>query len=107
MARNHTTGGDRTPQADTVRVSRSPVAWALAVYFGLQSTSAYVIIGWLPQIYRDAGLSADQAGLLFAAPPLLGVPPGQGLSTGARRGRRQSPVAAPPAGLWGARCAGP
>ena len=83
------------PAAHTqVRVSRQPVAWALAVYFGLQSTSAYVIIGWLPQIYRDAGLSADEAGLLFAATSLLGVPLGFALSAIAGRLRSQSLIAA-------------
>ncbi|MFF5294060.1 CynX/NimT family MFS transporter [Paractinoplanes globisporus] len=79
---------------DLVRVSRHPVAWALAVYFGLQSTSAYVIIGWLPQIYRDAGLSADEAGLLFASTSLLGVPLGFVLSSVAGRVRSQSVMAA-------------
>jgi len=83
------------PAAHTlVRVSRHPVAWALAVYFGLQSTSAYVIIGWLPQIYRDAGLSADEAGLLFAATSLLGVPLGFALSAIAGRLKSQSLMAA-------------
>jgi CP family cyanate transporter-like MFS transporter len=105
---------ERTPApatvagADLVRVSRHPVAWALACYFGLQSTSAYVIIGWLPQIYRDAGLSAEEAGLLFASTSLLGVPLGLGLSALAGRLRSQSGIAvtlglfgiAGYAGLW-------
>ncbi|WP_250005866.1 MFS transporter [Actinoplanes sp. M2I2] len=78
---------------DLVRVGRNPVAWALAVYFGMQSTSAYVIIGWLPQIYRDAGVSAEQAGLLFAATSFLGVPLGFGLSAFAGRMRSQSWIA--------------
>jgi CP family cyanate transporter-like MFS transporter len=77
-----------------VRVSRHPVAWALAVYFGMQSTSAYVMIGWLPQIFRDAGLSADKAGLLFATTSLLGVPLGLFLSALAQRVRSQSAIAA-------------
>ena len=72
LAREHHDATAQTGRAHPVRVSRHPVAWALAVYFGLQSTSAYVIIGWLPQIYRDAGLSADKAGLLFAATSLAG-----------------------------------
>ncbi len=76
-----------------VRVSRNPVAWALAVYFGMQSTSAYVIIGWLPQIYRDAGVSAEQAGVLFAVTSFLGVPLGFGLSALAGRLRSQSWIA--------------
>ncbi|GGM99041.1 CynX/NimT family MFS transporter [Actinoplanes campanulatus] len=82
---------DQTPSP--VRVSRHPVAWALAVYFGMQSTSAYVIIGWLPQIYRDAGLSASLAGVLFAVTSLLGVPLSFLLSAYAGRLRSQSGIA--------------
>ena len=76
-----------------VRVSRHPVAWALAVYFGMQSTSAYVIIGWLPAIYRDAGLSPSLAGVLFAVTSLLGVPLSFLLSAYAGRLRSQSGIA--------------
>jgi CP family cyanate transporter-like MFS transporter len=91
--------GDRTPgvrqtESSPVRLIHSPVAWALAVYFGMQSTSAYVIIGWLAQIYRDAGISADKAGLLFAVTSLLGVPLPFLLSTLAGRLGSQSAIAA-------------
>lgn len=93
MARER--GATNTPATGTppVRVSRQPIAWALAVYFGMQSTSAYVIIGWLPQIYRDAGLSAELAGVLFATTSFLGVPLGLGLSSLAGRLRSQSAIA--------------
>ena len=98
-----------------VRVSRHPVAWALAAYFGLQSTSAYVIIGWLPQIYRDAGLSAEKAGLLFAVTSLLSVPLPLALSALTVRWRSQSGIAAALglfgiagyAGLWASPAAAP
>ena len=50
-----------------VRPSRTRVGWALAVFFGLQSMSGFAIMGWLPQLYRDAGFSAETAGLLLAA----------------------------------------
>nr|BFE77094.1 CynX/NimT family MFS transporter [Actinoplanes digitatis] len=75
------------------RLTRSPIAWALAVYFGLQSTAAYVIMGWLPQVFRDAGLPADTAGLLFSVTALLGVPLSFVLSATAGRLRSQSWVA--------------
>jgi CP family cyanate transporter-like MFS transporter len=74
-------------------MARSPVAWALGTYFGLQATSAYVMIGWLPQIFRDAGLSAATAGLLFAVTSLLGVPLSIVLSSLAGRYRSQSGIA--------------
>ncbi|MGW0231730.1 CynX/NimT family MFS transporter [Actinopolymorpha singaporensis] len=55
-------------------VGRSPLAWSLAGYFGLQSLQAYAAFGWLPQIFRDAGVDAAHAGLLLAILPLVGVP---------------------------------
>ena len=84
--------GDQPPPPP-LRVIREPVAWALAVYFGMQSTSAYVIIGWLPQIYRDAGLTAETAGVLFAVTSFLGVPLGFVVTTYAGRVRSQSLIA--------------
>jgi len=86
------TADSQTP--DTVRITREPIAWALAVYFGMQSTSAYVIIGWLPQIYRDAGISAETAGVLFAVTSFLGVPLSFALAAIAGRLGSQSAIAA-------------
>ena len=81
------------PPAPPLRLLRSPVAWALAVYFGMQSSSAYVIIGWLSQIYRDAGLSPAKAGVLFGLTSALGVPLGFVITTYAGRIRSQSLIA--------------
>ncbi|HEY0531787.1 MAG TPA: MFS transporter [Actinoplanes sp.] len=80
--------------APDVRLTRSPVAWALALFFGLQATGAYVIIGWLPQIYRDAGIPAEEAGLLFAVASVLAVPMSFLLSAITGRMRSQSGLAA-------------
>jgi CP family cyanate transporter-like MFS transporter len=96
------------PVGPVRNIARSPVAWALAVYFGMQSSSAYVMIGWLPQIYRDAGVSAEKAGVLFAVTSFLGVPLSFVLTSLAARYRSQSLVAltcgvfgmAGWAGLW-------
>ncbi len=93
MARDRSNVRDQGQVHPSVRVTRNPVAWALAVYFGMQSTAAYVIIGWLPQIYRDAGISAGTAGVLFAVTSFLGVPLGFGLSALAGRVRSQSLIA--------------
>ncbi|GGO10564.1 MFS transporter [Microbispora bryophytorum] len=109
-------GGDAAAGAGAhVRVARSPMAWALAVFFGLQSSSAYVIMGWLPQVFRDAGLSAETAGLLFAVTSVLGVPLSFVLAAVAGRLRNQSGIAAllgafglaGYAGLWAAPAAAP
>ncbi|MFJ5551567.1 CynX/NimT family MFS transporter [Streptomyces sp. NPDC093225] len=68
--------GAGRPTADAAgpRVTRSRTAWALAGYFGLQATGAYVTMGWLAQIFRDSGVSADGAGVLLAVTMVMGVP---------------------------------
>ena len=45
-------------------VARTRLGWAMALFFGLQSLQAYSIFGWFAQLWRDAGYSAEQAGLL-------------------------------------------
>nr|WP_281496915.1 MFS transporter [Ornithinimicrobium sp. F0845] len=63
-----TPGGRGSPAAakPTGRIWHSSTAIALTVVFGIQSMNAYVQFGWLPQIYRDAGLSAGHAGILMS-----------------------------------------
>lgn len=60
-------------EAPAGRVAHSPTAIALTVLFGVQSMHAYVQFGWLPQIYRDAGLSASHAGALQALLSSMGI----------------------------------
>ncbi|PTM91935.1 CP family cyanate transporter-like MFS transporter [Streptomyces sp. VMFN-G11Ma] len=60
--------------APALRITRSRTAWALAVYFGLQATGAYITMGWMAQIFRDAGVPAGTAGLLLAVTMVMGVP---------------------------------
>ncbi|AYN42053.1 CynX/NimT family MFS transporter [Streptomyces dangxiongensis] len=61
-------------RAAPLRISRSRTAWALAVFFGLQATAAYITMGWMPQIFRDAGVPAGTAGVLLAVTMVMGVP---------------------------------
>ncbi|MEW2513216.1 MFS transporter [Streptomyces sp. NPDC046870] len=65
-------GADR--QHAPLRITRSRTAWALAVFFGLQATAAYITMGWMPQIFRDAGVPAGTAGVLLAVTMVMGVP---------------------------------
>jgi MFS transporter, CP family, cyanate transporter len=55
-------------------VRRSPQAWALAVFFGIQSTEAYVAMGWLPAILRDAGVPPARAGVYLGITMGIGAP---------------------------------
>src|SRR5699024_7819993 len=63
----------RTPahSSQTKSMLRSPAAWAMMAFFSLQSTQIYVQFGLLPQIYRDAGVSANEAGLLLATAAII------------------------------------
>ena len=65
--------GSRTRTVNVGRIAASPTAIALALLFGVQSMNAYVQFGWLPQIYRDAGLSAGLAGILMSLLTALGI----------------------------------
>lgn len=72
----HPGGAPRTAReaAPALRITRSRTAWALAVFFGLQATAAYIAMGWMAQIFRDAGVPAGTAGLLLAVTMVMGVP---------------------------------
>ncbi|MFE5827199.1 CynX/NimT family MFS transporter [Streptomyces erythrochromogenes] len=62
------------PREREVRITRSPTAWALACYFGLQATASYITMGWLPLIFRDAGVSPGTSGALLGVTMIIGVP---------------------------------
>ncbi|MEV6649491.1 MFS transporter [Streptomyces sp. NPDC051219] len=64
----------RHPDTPVVRITRSRTAWALACFFGLQATAAYITMGWMPQIFRDAGVPPGTAGVLLAVTMVMGVP---------------------------------
>ncbi|MGH3994016.1 MAG: MFS transporter, partial [Pseudonocardiaceae bacterium] len=53
---------------------RNPLAWTVTVFFGLQALIAFVVIGWLPQVLMDAGVTRGDAGLLLALLSLLALP---------------------------------
>ncbi|MDO5737099.1 MAG: MFS transporter [Propionibacteriaceae bacterium] len=56
-------------------VARTRMGWTMAVMFGIQSSQAYTIFGWLPTIYIDAGLSEVSAGLMLGIATGAGIVP--------------------------------
>ncbi len=77
------TSGSGAAARTSPRSERRPVApvvhrrlqsWALAVFFGIQSLEAYVVMGWLPSILRDAGVGAERAGAMLAVAMIVGGP---------------------------------
>ncbi|MFD5701048.1 CynX/NimT family MFS transporter, partial [Streptomyces lasiicapitis] len=75
-----------------MRITHSRTAWALACFFGLQATAAYITMGWLPQIFRDAGVPAGEAGVLLAVTMAMGVPLAFVIPRVATRLSHQGPV---------------
>ncbi|MEU6234071.1 MFS transporter [Kitasatospora sp. NPDC047058] len=65
-------GGAAAP--DKLPITRSRTAWAMACFFGLQATGAYVVMGFLPKIFQDAGVSEGASGVLLALTMVIGVP---------------------------------
>lgn len=60
---------------------RSPLAWQVTMYLGINSFVFYVAVSWLPAILHDAGFTAERAGSLHgflqlasAAPALFLAP---------------------------------
>ncbi|MFF9198137.1 CynX/NimT family MFS transporter [Streptomyces sp. NPDC014779] len=86
------TGQPAAPAPAAPRVARSRTAWALACFFGLQATGAYITMGWMPQIFRDAGVPASTAGVLLAVTMVMGVPLAFVIPGLASRLRHQGPI---------------
>lgn len=63
--------GDRPGEAlGAFRVAVHPLAWALALFMGLQSLAYFASASWTPTLLQSRGMGAVEAGLLVA---LLGV----------------------------------
>ncbi|WP_336206089.1 CynX/NimT family MFS transporter [Nonomuraea sp. LPB2021202275-12-8] len=54
-------------------VLRSRVTWYVTALMGLQSLTFYVMLTWLPTIFLDAGMPADQAGYMLSLTTLVQV----------------------------------
>ncbi|HEY3260970.1 MAG TPA: MFS transporter [Pseudonocardiaceae bacterium] len=55
-------------------LARDPLAWQVTAFFGLQSLQFYVMLGWLPSIYRDHGYRPAAAGFLLSLFGLVQLP---------------------------------
>lgn len=75
-ARGFDRPGSTAPAATTKGRSllRSKLAWTVTLFFGTQSFLAYVVLGWLPEVLIDNGISETRAGLLLGLISLIAVP---------------------------------
>ena len=82
--------GTRVTGDPPAALMRRPLAWAVALYFGVQSMVFYAGLAWLPSIMRDEGYSADEAGALLALSALTSLIPAFLVPVLAARRSRQS-----------------
>ncbi|AQZ69210.1 MFS transporter [[Actinomadura] parvosata subsp. kistnae] len=82
-------GGQNGPRPFGM-VLRSRVTWYITALMGLQSLTFYVMLAWLPTIFLEAGLAADQAGYLLSLTNAVQV--GTSLAVPVLAGRRASQV---------------
>lgn len=54
------------PRRGASALIRSPLAWQVTLFIGLQSLSYYAALSWFPTMFRDRGVSAVHAGDLLA-----------------------------------------
>jgi CP family cyanate transporter-like MFS transporter len=59
------------PDVGVTPVWRSPLAWQITVFMGLQSLTYYVMIAWLPAFLADQGVSAAESGWLLTLYQML------------------------------------
>ncbi|MHA3021499.1 CynX/NimT family MFS transporter [Mycobacterium sp. BMJ-28] len=64
---------ERTPEPRRSLMS-SRLAWTVTSFFGCQAFLAYVVMGWLPAVFIDGGMSKSAAGLLLGLISVLAVP---------------------------------
>ncbi|AWV08588.1 MFS transporter [Lysobacter maris] len=89
-------GDDEAPElarpATRGRVWRSPVAWGLALMFGMTSLVTYSMFTWLPALFAAAGASPAFGGNMVALFSTLGLATGLVMPAIAVRMRNPFPV---------------
>nr|WP_017569743.1 MFS transporter [Nocardiopsis halotolerans] len=100
--------GDPSQALGFRQVLGTGLGWQSVLYFGTQSSIAYIMFGWYAQMLRDQGMDAQTAGLALSYLTVLGIPMSLVLPTILTRLRDQRPLVvafavfylAGLAGLW-------
>ena len=71
---------------------RDPTAWAVTLYFGIQSANFYSIVAWLPKTFIDVGYSPTHAGEMLAITTAISIPASLLLPMLIGRGLNQRPM---------------
>jgi CP family cyanate transporter-like MFS transporter len=73
-------------------LGRSRLAWAVALFMGLQSLAYYVVLAWLPDLLQARGLGAGAAGGMLALSQAAGIAGSALVPLWAGRLRGQRPI---------------
>lgn len=57
-------------------VLRSPIAWAIVGFFGIQSLGFYALLGWMPSALTSIGVTPTDAGNYLGFASGVGIPTG-------------------------------
>ena len=68
---------------------RDRVAWAVTLFFALQSAGFYATLAWLPSVFHSHGISTTRAGVLLSLSLLVGLIPALTVPSMAARARDQ------------------
>ncbi|MHA7582840.1 CynX/NimT family MFS transporter [Paenibacillus vandeheii] len=60
--------------SNNVNVWRSPLAWQVTMFMGIQSMIFYVLIAWLPEILKQQGIDSNQSGWYLSIMQLAMLP---------------------------------
>lgn len=71
--RERRTSEEQDPAPTRRSVWRSPLAWQIAAFMGLQSTTFYVLLAWLPDLLQTRGMAPDTAGWMLALSQATGI----------------------------------
>ncbi|WP_342423491.1 MFS transporter [Paenibacillus sp. FSL E2-0178] len=66
--------GTGAVRSSAVRVWRSPLAWQVTLFMGLQSLLYYVLIAWFSVILGERGMSSSHAGWILSLMQLAQLP---------------------------------
>ncbi len=67
---------DEHPSLGLRQVGRTRLGRLMAAFFAFQSLQAYAIFGWFAAVFRDAGFSGTEAGLLLGVVTGVSIPLG-------------------------------
>ncbi len=90
LARRQPVGGAPGDQVAGARsLLHDKVAWAVTMFFAIQSAGFYATLAWLPSVFHSHGASSARAGLLLSIALIVGLIPAITVPTLAARARDQ------------------